>query len=134
MTYIILIAVLITASCFDIRRHRIPDWLTLPAIGVGIYLTHNWLGALTGAGCITIMGCLGLVILKQETMGGGDVKLMAVVGAFLGWRMALLSFFIAPLFALLYGGLRTKRQKEIPYAPAISLAAGVSYIWAGIGF
>ena len=135
MSNVLLWCILLLASYYDIRYQRIPDWLTLSAITLGIILTHNWLGAIVGAGCIIIVGSLGLAILKQETMGGADVKLMAAVGAFLGTKVALLSFFLAPCFALLYGALTKKaRQREIPYVPVISLAAWVSYLWVSIGF
>jgi len=134
MIALILATVLIAASWYDMLNYHIPDWLTFPAIAAGLVLTQNWLGALTGALCMICVGCLGLAILKQETIGGGDVRLMAVVGSFLGCKIVLLSFFIAPLFALLYGRMYARKKKELPYAPAISLAAGVSYLWASFIF
>ena len=44
------------------------------------------------------MGVIGDFVFKKETMGGGDVKLMGMVGAFMGWKLALLTFFLAPFF------------------------------------
>lgn len=66
--------------------------------------------------------------LRMDTMGGGDVKLMAMVGAFMGWKCALLSFFLAPFFGALYGiaeKLRTK-QSTIAYGPFLVLGALIS--------
>jgi leader peptidase (prepilin peptidase)/N-methyltransferase len=60
-------------------------------------------------------------------MGFGDVLLMGLIGAVLGWEGALAVFFIAPFFGLLYGlwHLVRHRDREVPYGPFLSLAAGV---------
>ena len=65
-------------------------------------------------------------------MGGGDVKLLAMIGAFLGWKIALLTFFLAPFFGAIIGiaNLIIKKQHSIPYGPFLSLAAFVSMFWA----
>ncbi len=67
-------------------------------------------------------------VLRMDTMGGGDVKLMAMVGAFLGWKLALLSFFLAPFFGALYGIVEKLRTKEstIAYGPFLVLGALIS--------
>ena len=64
-------------------------------------------------------------------MGGGDVKLLAMVGAFLGWQMAILAFFIAPFFGAILGIVVKIRTKEsvIPYGPFLSLGALISLFW-----
>ena len=65
-------------------------------------------------------------------MGGGDVKLLAMIGAFLGWQQALLTFFIAPFFGLVVGvfNILTKKDHTIPYGPFLSLAALLSLFWS----
>ena len=77
------------------------------------------------------MGFFGELVFKKEAMGGGDVKLMAMIGAFLGWKMALLTFFIAPLFGSIVGLiLRAKDGRDtIPYGPYLSLAAVVALFY-----
>lgn len=69
-------------------------------------------------------------VLRMDTMGGGDVKLMAMVGAFMGWKLALLSFFLAPFFGAVYGIIEKIRTKEsvIAYGPFLILGALVSLI------
>lgn len=64
-------------------------------------------------------------------MGGGDVSLMAMIGAFLGWRLALVTFFVAPFFGAVVGLyiLLKKRSHLIPYGPFLSLAALVALLW-----
>jgi leader peptidase (prepilin peptidase)/N-methyltransferase len=75
---------------------------------------------------------------ETESMGGGDVKLLAMIGAFLGWKIALLTFFIAPFFGIIVGlaNLMAKKDHTIPYGPFLSLAAVICMIWANriIGF
>lgn len=67
-------------------------------------------------------------VLRMDTMGGGDVKLMTMVGAFMGWKLALLSFFLAPFFGALYGVIEKIRTKGsiIAYGPFLILGALVS--------
>ena len=67
-------------------------------------------------------------------MGGGDVKLLAMIGAFLGWKIAVLTFFVAPFFGIIIGvsNLLIKKQHTIPYGPFLSLAAVVNLFWADL--
>lgn len=64
-------------------------------------------------------------------MGGGDVKLLAMIGAFLGWKMAVLTFFLAPFLGIVIGiiNLVSKKDHTIPYGPFLSIAALVSLFW-----
>jgi leader peptidase (prepilin peptidase)/N-methyltransferase len=64
-------------------------------------------------------------------MGMGDVKLLAMIGAFLGAPRTVLAFFIAPFFGAVIGiiTLITKKDHTIPYGPFLSLAALISIFW-----
>ena len=61
-------------------------------------------------------------------MGGGDVKLMAMVGAFIGWKLVLLTFFIAPFFGAVYGIIEKIRTKDsaIAYGPFLAVGSLIS--------
>jgi leader peptidase (prepilin peptidase) / N-methyltransferase len=82
---------------------------------------------------IYAMKVLGTVVFRNKVrelkidsaMGDGDVKLMAMIGAFLGWKLGLFTFFIAPVFGAIVGiFLKLKYGREIiPYGPYLSLAA-----------
>jgi len=113
----------ILASIFIPALHNSPTWKGSLAVSVS--------GALTGAGLIYLTGVLGKLAFKKESMGGGDVKLMAMLGAFLGWRMAILIFFLAPFFGSPAGVyLKFKKKTDIiPYGPYISIASFVTMIW-----
>jgi leader peptidase (prepilin peptidase)/N-methyltransferase len=93
---------------------------------------QNWEGLLTalvgmaaGGGLIWIVRLIGAAALRREAMGFGDVTLMAMIGAFLGWQATLVIFFLAPLAGVVIGLVRliVKRDKEIPYGPFLCLAA-----------
>jgi len=133
---------LIVASFIDLKFQEIPDVITLPGIliGLGAALFYpplmgrteilpsalqSFLGILAGGGSIYALGFVGEIIFKKEAMGGGDVKLLAMIGAFLGWKLAIFVFFLAPFFGAAVGiTLKIKEGKEIiPYGPYLSLAA-----------
>lgn len=88
-------------------------------------------GYIIGGGIIYVMGLVGDIIFKKESMGGGDVKLMALVGAFLGWKLALLTFFLAPFFGAVFGIIEKIRTKEstIAYGPFLVAGALMSLFW-----
>ena len=95
----------------DLDLQLIPDSLTLPAIPIG-FLYHGWiqgqwvdsaLGFLVGGGSLWLIGEVYLRARKREGMGGGDVKLAAAMGAFLGWQPVLLVLFLASLAGGLFG-------------------------------
>lgn len=85
-------------------------------------------GFLVGGGLFLFFWFLGRVLLRKDGMGGGDIKLAALVGAFLGWKLFLLAFFLSFVLVFLFGMVgilfkRMNRKTEIPMAPFIS--AGV---------
>ncbi|MDP2939231.1 MAG: prepilin peptidase [Candidatus Omnitrophota bacterium] len=146
--YLLFVSGLIVATFVDIAHRIIPDEISIGGIIVGFILSimfphiqnttsHFWggveslLGILIGGVSIYLTGIIGDWIFKKESMGGGDVKLLAMIGAFLGWRIALLTFFLAPLFGAVVGiivKIKTK-QSLIPYGPFLSLAAVISLFY-----
>lgn len=92
----------------------------------------HWVGLLTAlvgmaaaGGLVWLVRIIGGATLGREAMGFGDVTLMAMIGAFLGWQTCLLVFFLAPLAGLLVGLIQLIlfREHEIPYGPFLCLAA-----------
>jgi len=94
-------------------------------------LIASAIGALGGGGMVLAFAIFGTVIFQQEALGFGDVKLMAMVGAFFGWKVVLVAFFLAPFVGLLYGIplLLAKGEHIMPYGPFLSLAAGLTLIF-----
>lgn len=159
--YVVFACCLIIATFVDIRHRIIPDEVSLGGIIMGFILSgikgfnlsapayhpkpliDSFLGIIIGGGIIYLTGFLfDLVyfrLLKKppvqgqtESMGGGDVKLLAMVGAFLGWQKAVLVFFLAPFFGVIIGviNLLIKKDHTIPYGPFLSLAALLAVFWA----
>jgi prepilin signal peptidase PulO-like enzyme (type II secretory pathway) len=69
--------------------------------------------------------------LRREAMGFGDVTLMAMLGAFLGWQPALLIFFLAPFAGLVVGLVKfvVRRDNEIPYGPFLCLGTAFVIVY-----
>lgn len=159
--YMVLICSLIVATFIDIQHRIIPDEVSIGGIIIGFILSsikgvslkplafsfwhmfNSVSGIIIGAGILYLTGflfdLLYFRLLKRppiqgetESMGAGDVKLLAMIGAFLGWQKTLLTFFIAPFFGLIIGiiNLLTRKDHTIPYGPFLSLAAILSLFWA----
>jgi leader peptidase (prepilin peptidase)/N-methyltransferase len=158
--YMVLVCALIVATFVDIKHRIIPDEVSVGGLIVGFILsvirgvnispfTFNFrpavaslLGIVVGGGVIYLSGFLFdlfyFKLLKRppiqgetESMGGGDVKLLAMIGAFLGWERALLTFFLAPFLGLAIGliNMIAKKDHTIPYGPFLSIAAVISLFW-----
>jgi len=153
-SYIVLASLLVVATFVDIQHRIIPDEISLGGIVIGFILSTingfklqnivgSLLGIIIGGGIIYLTGFLfDLVYFKllkkppiqgeTSSMGGGDVKLLAMIGAFLGWQKAVLTFFLAPFFGAVIGIINciTKKDHTIAYGPFLSLAALISIFWA----
>ncbi len=146
--YAIFVAALIVATFVDFDIQEIPDQASLGCLGIALIASaifpelfgvqshlasFGWscVGAIVGGGSILVTAYLGEFVFKREAMGGGDVRLMAMIGAFIGWKMVVLTYFLAPFFGAPIGiYLKYRQGKEIiPYGPYLSLAAIVSLLW-----
>jgi leader peptidase (prepilin peptidase)/N-methyltransferase len=152
---------LIVITFIDFDHQIIPDVITLPGILIGLLiapffmsalyeplpfnlgrlLPHAWphlvsslnslFGMLFGAVPLLTIGWLWEKLRNVEAMGGGDVKLMGMVGAFLGWKAALLTIMLGALLGSAVGITlillkRHKMDKVIPFGPFLALAAATS--------
>jgi prepilin signal peptidase PulO-like enzyme (type II secretory pathway) len=92
-------------------------------------------GMAVSGGIIWAIRVIASTVLRREAMGFGDVTLMAMIGAFLGWQPCLIVFFLAPFAGLVLGlvSLVLRRGPEIPYGPFLCMAALVVIVgWAGV--
>jgi len=139
----ILFCLLLVVACADLDRMMIPDAVTLPGMILGLALNalvaprtivSFVLGAVVGGAALFLVAVLGELLFKKESMGGGDIKLAAMVGAFVGWQGVLLALFVAVLggalvgLALILSGLR-KRREVIPFGPFIATGTLVVVFW-----
>jgi leader peptidase (prepilin peptidase)/N-methyltransferase len=129
-------SLLVPIAFIDIDHRIIPDELSLGGLVAGIALSFlpggSWkdsvAGALLGGGLLFGTAFLYEKVRGIEGMGGGDVKLLAMIGAFLGWRGVVLTVFLASLIGLA-GGLVAMRKgpdglkTAIPFGPYLCIAA-----------
>jgi prepilin signal peptidase PulO-like enzyme (type II secretory pathway) len=87
-------------------------------------------GIVIGGGLVWIVRIVASAALHREAMGFGDVTLLAMIGAFLGWQAAVAVFFLAPLAAVVVGlgRLLLRGKREIPYGPFLCLAAAATVL------
>ena len=144
LIYFVFIASLVIITFIDIDHQIIPDIITLPGIPISFLasfvlpsLTYkeSLLGLLAGGGSLLIVGWIYHLIKKVEGMGGGDIKLLAMIGAILGWKGVIFTIFIASVIGTLAGIIIIMRtQKDIkvpiPFGPFLSMGA-IAYIFWG---
>jgi leader peptidase (prepilin peptidase)/N-methyltransferase len=149
LIYCLLAAGLIIATFVDLDFQIIPDEITVGGIVSGIILSFFFpaihgrlspllglrdalLGVVVGGGVLWILGGIGDFIFKKESMGGGDIKLLAMIGAFLGWKIALLSLPLASLLGAVVGVIIKIRTKKsvIAFGPYLALGALVGLFWS----
>jgi leader peptidase (prepilin peptidase)/N-methyltransferase len=123
----------------DGRTYLIPDEFTLGGLGFALVialasgfqmLLGALVGALVGFLVLWVVGAAGKWLLKEEAMGGGDIKMMAMVGAFLGWQGVLLTIFLGALTGtLIFLPLKLMRKsKLVPFGVFLSLGAAVTFL------
>jgi len=136
---------LIVITFIDLDHQIIPDVITLPGIPVfflvaiffmGIHVLEALLGILIGGGCLFAIAFIYELITKREGMGGGDIKLLAMLGAFLGWKSLFFILFVSSLLGAVVGiSVMIARGKDmkyaVPFGPFLSIAA-VAYLFVGI--
>ena len=149
--YALLCTSLIIIAFIDLEHKIIPDVITLPGIIIGLTLSltmphitliNSIKGLLIGGGLF-----YAIAIISRGGMGGGDIKLIAMVGSFLGWKNVLLTIFLGSLFGSIVGIvliiLKKKNRKDmVPFGPFLSLGAIISiffgrdliYLWLTITF
>ena len=141
--YFSFVAALIIITVIDLYHQIIPDVISIPGIGVGLlgaliipHITffNSLLGILLGGGSLFVVATLYQWFFKREGMGGGDVKLLAMIGAFLGWDAVILTILLSSLIGSITGiiimVLKGKDFKyAIPFGPFLSLGAVIALFY-----
>jgi leader peptidase (prepilin peptidase)/N-methyltransferase len=143
LIYFAFFASLIVITVIDLYHQIIPDVISLPGIGVGllasliisqITFSNSLLGILVGGGSLFLIATVYQWLFKREGMGGGDVKLLAMIGAFLGWKAVILTIFLGSLIGSITGIiLMVSKGKDfkyaIPFGPFLSLGAVIALFY-----
>jgi len=139
----ILVVSALVISLTDFRYQVVPDRLTLPGIAIGlliaaisahITLANALIGGVTGFGIFYGLAWAGEKLLKKESMGGGDIKLAAMLGVFLGWQQLGLAVFLAAVSAVTYLLLirlvtATPLRSRVPFGPFLAYSAVASFVF-----
>jgi leader peptidase (prepilin peptidase)/N-methyltransferase len=139
-----LTSALIVIFFIDLEHQIIPDSITLPGIvlGVGISLApgginivQSLVGLVVGGGSLYLIALLGDWLFKKDSMGGGDIKMAAMLGAFLGWQKVLLIFMASAAIGLvvsitiMFFSAKLRKTRLVPFGPFIALAALLAIVW-----
>ena len=140
---VVLLPALIAITGIDLQHQLIPDAITLPGILVGLLLNlatgrMSWvesvIGIFLGGGLFFL-----IILVSRGGMGGGDLKLGAMLGAFLGWKALLFGLFVAIVLggvigaAFLATGVRG-RKDPIPFGPFLAAGGAMALVWGERAF
>lgn len=145
---VVLYSILLAVAVTDLETGIIPDKLTLPGMFLGLAIStimplvqnevlwyrglmQSALGFLAGGGILLVTGFLGNWIFKKEAMGGGDIKLLAMIGAFLGLNDVVLVFLFSPVIAVPFAlyAKTVHKSETIPFGPFLALTGAVFFIF-----
>jgi leader peptidase (prepilin peptidase)/N-methyltransferase len=138
------ITVLLVITFIDIDHQIIPDVITLPGIPLGFAAsfampsttwTDSLIGIAVGGGSLLLVAWGYQLLTRKEGMGGGDIKLLAMIGAVVGWKGVLFTIFVASAVGTLSGlAVMIRRRKNmklaIPFGPFLAIGA-IAYLFFG---
>ena len=138
---LIFVAALVVLFAIDLEHHLLPNVITLPGIVVGLLFAllgpPGWqaslLGVLLGGGVLYAIAAGYYAVRKEEGMGMGDVKMLAMIGAFLGWQSVLLTLVLASLSGAVIGLAlivvqRGSMKHALPFGTFLALGALVAML------
>lgn len=137
-------AALIVITFIDLDHQIIPDAISLPGIPIfflaavffmGLSWKDSLIGILLGGGILYLIAFSYYLFTRREGMGGGDIKLLAMLGAFLGWKsllfILLVSSFLGAIAGITLMALKGANLKyAVPFGPFLAIAA-FAYIFYG---
>ena len=137
LVYAWLLSALIVVTFIDLDHQIIPNEVTLPGLPLGLcaaatVLPISWVdsvaGAVVGAGILFVVVWVSPYLFGREGMGMGDVKLLGMLGAFLGWKATLLTLLLGSLSGAVVGIVlmatkRIARSEPIPFGPFLAIGA-----------
>lgn len=133
---------LIVLFAIDLEHHLLLDVITLPGIVVGLLFSlmlppgilSAIIGVLVGGGVLWLIGEAYYRYAGEEGMGGGDVKMLAMIGAFLGWKLAVLTLVFSSLAGSVVGLIviasrRGGMKYALPYGTFLAIGALVASLF-----
>jgi len=138
---IVLVSFLWILSLIDYETGYLPDILTLPGIVLGVGfawwigdIKASIMGAMVGYGAFWLVAKLFFLATKKEGMGAGDFKLLAMLGAFMGWQALPFIVFVSSLVGAVVGFAyltlsKQGKNTEIPFGPYLAMAGVLWFLW-----
>jgi len=130
---------LIGIAITDARHFIIPDEFTWGGVVLGLALSlaggapgfvNALIGAATGFGLLWIVAQAGHWAFKEEAMGGGDIKMMAMVGSFVGWKGVLVTLLLGALLgSIVFVPLSFRRKRLVPFGVFLAVGAAVTFVF-----
>jgi leader peptidase (prepilin peptidase) / N-methyltransferase len=130
---------MVVLFAIDLEHHLLPNVITLPAIAIGLIssavlppgIVDALIGVILGGGVLWLIGEAYFRYSGQEGMGGGDVKMLAMIGAFLGWKLVLVTLVLSSVAGSLIGLFvilikRGGMKYALPYGTFLALGALVA--------
>ena len=136
LLYCLLTSALITLSVIDFRTYEIPLGINIFILALGLVRIitdfSNWMSYLIGFFCVSVFLTIIYYATKGRGIGGGDIKLMAVCGLVLGWKLTVLSFFTGCILGAIIHLLRMRISGEghvLAMGPYLSMGIVVAMLW-----
>ncbi|GAB4544488.1 MAG: A24 family peptidase [Thermodesulfovibrionia bacterium] len=145
LVYFTFISSLVVITFIDLEFQIIPDRITIPGIPLSLIFgatilpdpffrydllgfKASLIGILSGGGLFYLIAVVGSAIFKQDAMGGGDIKMMAMIGGLLGWKGVIFTTFVGSLIGSIVGIIifilkGRKRGIKIPFGPFLAIGA-----------
>lgn len=130
--------ILLGIAVTDARHMLIPDEFTWGGLVLGLAfalggggpaLVEALLGAAAGFALLYAIAVIGEWVFKEEAMGGGDIKMMAMVGAFVGWPGVLLTVFLGALLGtLIFVPLTLRKKRLVPFGVFLAVGAAAAFV------
>ncbi len=138
----VFLTILLGIAVTDARTYIIPDQFSLGGAVVGVAFAFlaggptaadGIVGATLGFGLLWAVAAAAKSLLGKDALGGGDVKMMAMVGAFLGPVGVLVTLFVGSLLgALVFGPIAVRTGRPVPFGVFLAAGAGISYAWGDV--
>lgn len=133
------LTILLGIALTDLDHYIIPDEFSIGGTVLGLALAFlpggiapvaSAIGAAVGFGLLWLIAVLGEKAFRKPAMGGGDIKMMAMIGAFIGWQGVLLTVFLGSLLgAVIFGPISLRTGKLVPFGIFLALGATASALW-----
>jgi leader peptidase (prepilin peptidase)/N-methyltransferase len=130
--------ILLGIAVTDARHMLIPDEFTWGGLVLGLAfalggggpaLVQALLGAAAGFALLYAIAVIGEWVFKEEAMGGGDIKMMAMIGAFVGWQGVLLTVFLGALLGtLIFVPLTLRKKRLVPFGVFLAVGAAAAFV------